>query len=106
MRDPVRSRGAVEQPKLALGSIAAYPLSSAPDADFGGLGRLRHRPGLVNDSLTEQLALIQAERRVSVQIHPVLLGLGCLAAPSLQGDPDEPTYSGTTTRRVDPATGC
>ncbi|MHB8243476.1 MAG: hypothetical protein ACYDHN_15995, partial [Solirubrobacteraceae bacterium] len=39
------------------------------------------------------------ERRVSVQIHPVLLGLGCLAAPSLQGDPDEPTYSGTTASR-------
>src|SRR5438270_10719517 len=104
MRDPPGSRGAIQQPGLALSLVATNPLSSTTDAHIGGLGRPSHRPCLIDNSLTKQPALIQAERRVSVQIHPVLLGLGCLAAPSLQGDPDEPTYSGTTPRRpVGPA---
>ncbi len=45
MRDAPGSRGAIQQPELALCSIATNPLSSAADADFGGLGRLRQRPG-------------------------------------------------------------
>src|ERR1039457_5777494 len=96
MRDREGSGGAIEQTALALGSVSSHPLSGAPDTHFGGLGRPRNRPRLINDSLTKLPAPIQAERRVSMQIHPVLLGLGCLAAPSFQGDPDEPTYSGTT----------
>src|ERR1017187_3742994 len=56
MRDQVWSRRPIEQPGLALCSIATHPLASAPDADFGGLGRLRHRPRLINNSLTKQLA--------------------------------------------------
>ncbi len=44
---------------------------------------------------------LQTEGRVSVQIHPMssLVGLSCLAALSLQGGPDGPTYSGTTPRQ-------
>src|SRR5450759_2199453 len=97
MRDRERRRRVIQQAELAVHAIATHPLPGTTNADLDGRGRLRHRPCLINDSLTEQPALIQAERRVSVQIHPVSsLGLRCLAALSLQGGPDEPTYSGTT----------
>ena len=47
------------------------------------------------------LTPFRLEGRVSVQIHPMssLVGLSCLAALSLQGGPDGPTYSGTTPRQ-------
>jgi hypothetical protein len=91
------SRGAVKQAELALAAVAADPLARAADADFSGRGRLRQRPMLLNDALGQQPTLVQAERSVSVKLHPESsLGLGRLAAPSLQGGPDEPTSSGTT----------
>src|SRR5918994_1789406 len=97
--DPCRRRGAIEQAELALRAVAADPLARAAHADFGGRGRLRQRPALLDDAPCQQPALVQAEGRVSVELHPVSsLGLGCLAAPSLQGGPDEPTWSGTTPR--------
>ena len=69
----------------------------------GGLGRLRQRPLPLNHSQTELPTAFQTERRVSVQIHPVssLVRLRCLAALSLQGGPDGPTYSGTTLNHLD-----
>ena len=102
--DRWRRRGAIEQPELALGAVAAHPLARAADADFGGLGRLRQRPLSLDHPPAEQPALVQAEGRVSVQLHPVSsLGLSGLAALSLQGGPDEPTSSGTTPRTRAPA---
>jgi hypothetical protein len=75
---PVMSLGG---PHFPLGSVAAYP--------FAGAAGQRFRP-------------FRTERRVSVQIHQVssLAGLSCLAALSLQGGPDGPTYSGTRRRRT------
>jgi len=56
------------------------PLPRGADADFGGLGWIRHRPP-VNDALAEPAPSIHAERRLSVQLHPVpSLGLSRLAA--------------------------
>jgi hypothetical protein len=49
----MRRRGAVTQPWLSLGAVAAHPLAGAADADAGGLGRLRHRPLALNHSQTE-----------------------------------------------------
>ena len=96
----MRRRGAITQPSVSLSNVATHPFASAADADAGGLGRRRQRPLPINHSQTELATAFQTERRVSVQIHPVssLLGLRCLAALSLQGGPDGPTYSGTTPR--------
>src|SRR5580700_4748284 len=101
MRDPMRRRGLITKPDLSLGSVATHPLAGAADTDAGGLGRLRQRPLPLNHTTAELPTPFQTERRVSVQIHPVssLVGLRCLAALSLQGGPDGPTYSGTTPRR-------
>jgi hypothetical protein len=74
-----RRRRAIAQARLALGPVAAHPLAGGADAHFGGLGRLRERPLLLDDALAEHQALLQAERRVSVQHHPVpSLGLSWL----------------------------
>ena len=55
-----------------------------------GLGRLRQRPALNHHPLAQPVPPIQAERRVSVQLHPVSsLGPSRLTALSLQGGPDE-----------------
>ena len=48
-------RGAIQQTRLALGPVAADPLARGALADFGGLGRLRQRPPLL-DTLDKQLA--------------------------------------------------
>jgi hypothetical protein len=67
-------RGAEERSKeagLALGHVAGDPLAGGRLADFGGLGRLRQRPTLLDDALGQQPALVQAERGVSVKLHPV-----------------------------------
>ena len=91
------ARRVVDQPELPLGPVAADPLARAADADFGGRGRLRHRPLLFDDPAAKQAALVQAEGGVSVKVHPVSsLGLSGLAPLSLRGGPDEPTWSGTT----------
>src|SRR3989442_372726 len=96
VRSRVRRRGAGEQPELALGAVTPDPLAGAADADFGGLGRLRQRPSLLDHPTAQLPTSIQTESRVSVQVHPVSsLGLSRLPALSLQGAPDGPTYSGT-----------
>jgi hypothetical protein len=74
-----RRRRAICQARLAIGAVATRPLARGADARFGARGRLRERPLLLDDALTEQHALPQAERRVSVQHHPVSsLGLSWL----------------------------
>src|SRR5205823_6774891 len=99
MRDPPRSRGAIKQPDLALGAVARHPFTSAADGDLGGLGRLAQRPLPLYCTAAELATAFQTESSVSVKLHPVSsLGLRCLAALSLQGGPDGPTYSGTTPR--------
>jgi hypothetical protein len=69
--DRGRRRGTMLQPQLAVGAIAPHPLARASDADFGGRGRLRHRPRLLNDTAAQHPPLVQAESRVTVQLHPV-----------------------------------
>jgi hypothetical protein len=50
------------------------------------LRRLPQFPQLSPPLPSELMPLVQVERRVSVELHPVSsLGLGGLAAPSLQG---------------------
>src|SRR5207253_838980 len=99
VRDRIRRRGAIQQPELALGAVAPHPLAGTADADFGGLGRPRHRPLLLDHPPAQHPAPIQTESSVSVKIHPVSsLRLSRLAALSLQGGPDGPTYSGITAR--------
>src|SRR3954447_19542918 len=100
VRDEPRRRGPIEETGIALDQEPTHPLASAPDADLGGRGRLGHRPPFDNDTTGKQPPLVQAEGRVSVQLHPVSsLGLVASDTSSLQGGPDEPTSSGTTPRR-------
>src|SRR5207248_10429211 len=81
--------------------VARDPFTSAADADLGGLGRLAQRPLPLYYTAAELATAFQTESSVSVKLHPVSsLGLRCLAALSLQGGPDGPTYSGTTPRRT------
>ena len=90
MGNAFRRRGAVEQPQLAFGPVAGDPLGGGSLAHLGGLGRLAERPSLLNNSSREPAALVQAERGVSVELHPATsLSLGGLSTPSLQGGPDE-----------------
>src|ERR1700683_4576630 len=97
MRDRTRRRGAIEETETPLDPIAPDPLAGTADADFGGLGRFRQRPPIIDNTPAQQPTSIQTERSVSVKVHPVLpLGLSRLAALSLQGNPDGPTSSGTT----------
>jgi hypothetical protein len=69
--DVVSGRRAVEQAGLALGLEATDPLAGGALADFGGRGRLSQRPLLLDDPLAEQTPLLQAERGVTVELHPV-----------------------------------
>src|SRR5829696_7088294 len=95
-----------DAPELAFGAVAPDPLARAADTNFGGLGRRRQRPLLIDNPLNQHPPLVQAESRVSVELHPVSsLGLSRLAALSLQGGPDEPTSSGTTGRPGPPPSG-
>ena len=71
MRDPIRSRGAITQPGLALGSVTTHPLAGAADTDSGGLGRLVTVRSPSDNTPAELPTAFQTERRVSVQIHPV-----------------------------------
>ena len=85
MRDAMRRRGAIAQPGLALGAVARDPLRARALADFGRLGGLRQRPPVREDTNDHPPALIQAEGRVSVQLHPVsslgLTGLSTCQPP-------------------------
>src|SRR5215207_9960104 len=67
----------------AIRSITRHPLASGADADFSGLGRRSQRPFLLDNATAQSPTSIQAERSVSVQLHPVpSLGAGCVAAPA------------------------
>src|SRR5579884_4486735 len=99
MRDGPWHRGTIQQPELTLSAVARHPLTGTADADLGGRGRLAQRPLTLHHPPAQLPASFQTERSVSVKLHPVSsLGLRCLAALSLQGGPDGPTYSGTTAR--------
>jgi hypothetical protein len=97
--DVAGGRGPIEQARLALGLIAGNPLAGGRLAHLGGLGRLGERLISFDQSVNEEPALVQTERGVSVELHPVSsLRLGGVDTPSLQGGPDETTGSGITTR--------
>ena len=89
MRNRIGSGGAVQQPGPALIAIAPYPLGARAVADSGGLGRLRQRPVLPEHPLGHRQATLRAERRVSVNLHPVssleLTGLSTCQPPRRPG---------------------
>jgi transposase len=88
--DHDRRRGAVQQALPALGAMAGQPLARGALADPGRLGGRAQRPPRHLNPLDQQLAALQAEPRVSVQLHPVSsLGLVASTPTSLQGGPDE-----------------
>src|SRR6185312_10365773 len=75
--DALGRRRAIEQPSYALDPKTTSPLSSTTLADLGGLGRLLQRPAFLNHSASKKLPLLQSERSVTVELHPVSsLGLG------------------------------
>src|SRR5882757_3080954 len=76
-------RGAIQQALLALKTEPREPLEGRAVADSCGLGRLRQRPTLGQYSINQQLAPLDAEPRVSVQLHPVFsLVLGVKTPPA------------------------
>ena len=62
---------------------AVWALTSTASAAFG------ERPSLIDDSPHQPPPLVQAEGRVTVELHPVTLGSGGFATPSLQEGADE-----------------
>ena len=93
------AEGRSSRPRLAFRAVATGPLARRRLAHFGGLGRLRERPSFFDDPRNEALALFQAERGITVELHPdYLLDAGRFDTPSLQGGPDETTGSGITPR--------
>src|SRR5437763_5139057 len=98
--DPPRGRGTVRQTRLTLAPVTPNPLPRATDADARSRSRRGHGRTLLDDQHTQPPPTAPTERRVTVKLHPVSsLDWGALTAPSFQGDPDEPTCSGTTSRR-------
>ena len=71
MRHRQRHRGAVQQPRLALDAIAPHPLAAGALADAGSRGRPRQRPPLLDHPTHHRQPTLRAERRVSVNPHPV-----------------------------------
>src|SRR5439155_23614763 len=110
--DPVRfravgdspwGRAAVRQTRLTLAPVTPNPLPRATDADARSRSRRGHGRTLLDDQHTQPPPTAPTERRVTVKLHPVSsLDWGALTAPSFQGDPDEPTCSGTTPRHRPP----
>src|SRR5262249_14554307 len=99
--NPPRRRRAIEQVTVTS-AIATDPLTRTPHADTGGRCRRPQRPSLLDHSAGEPTPTAPAERRVTVQIHPSPLGVELpWTALSLQGGPDGPTASGTTSREPD-----
>src|SRR5438874_531767 len=97
--DPPRGRGTVRQTRLTLAPVTPNPLPRATDADARSRSRRGHGRTLLDDQHTQPPPTAPTERRVTVKLHPVSsLDWGALTAPSFQGDPDEPTCSGTTPR--------
>jgi hypothetical protein len=71
MRDRLGCRGAILQAPIALGQVARHPLLTGALANAGGLGRRRQRPTVVDDAQHHDPPTLRAERRVSVNLHPV-----------------------------------
>src|SRR4029450_13766676 len=59
VRDRVRRRGPVAQPRIALGAVAIDPLRARALADFGRLGGPRQRPPGLYDPAEQPAALVQ-----------------------------------------------
>jgi hypothetical protein len=71
LTNPKRRRRAVHQAGLPLGPEAARPLARGALAHLGGRGRLGERPSFSDNPPGQQATLVQAERGVSAQFHPV-----------------------------------
>src|SRR5438876_3705892 len=71
VRDVPRCRGTIDESRLALQAVAAYPLASAAHADAGGLGRSPQRPSLDDNPFGQLAPATPAECRVTVELHPV-----------------------------------
>jgi hypothetical protein len=70
-------------------AVAGQPLARRAVTDSGRLGGRRSDHPAFLDTVDQQLAALDAESSVSVQLHPVSsLGLG-LDTTSLRGGPDE-----------------
>jgi hypothetical protein len=75
--------GAVVEGELAPSPIATLPFARGALAHLGGSRRLGERPVLLDDAAGESSAVVQAERRVSVELHPVTSwGLGGWTPPA------------------------
>src|SRR5690242_21756553 len=104
----MRRRRAIQQTELPFSAVASHPLSCAADTDLGRRGRLARRPLSLHNPTAQLTTSFQTESSVTVQLHPVssLGPSGLLAALSLQGGADGPTYSGTTARRAGSGKPC
>jgi hypothetical protein len=85
----VGGRRAIQKPRLAFLAEAPNPFTGRPLADVGGRGRLGQRPPLIDHTPAEQAPLVQSERGVTVQLHPVsslrLSGLSTSQPPRRPG---------------------
>jgi len=96
-RDPIRRRPVgnaprrrrpVQEPSIAI-TPPADPLARTAHTDPGSPRSLRQRPTILNNTTSELAPPAPAERRVTVKIHPSLLGTEPpWSALSLQGGPD------------------
>lgn len=97
-RDPWRRRAAIEQPLLAFKAVAGQPFRDRANAHAGGRSGLRQRPVQLLDPSYDQQAATRAGPRVTVDLHPVLLGAEGVSTPSIQGGPDGTTCLRLTSR--------
>jgi hypothetical protein len=73
---------------------SATPTCARSARYFGGRGRLCQRPPLFDNGFASCRRLVRLRVALAWRSSSSL-GCGCLAPPSLQGGPDEPTCSGT-----------
>jgi hypothetical protein len=81
----LRRGGAIQQPCLALASIATYPPASTADTDTRSLSRRRQRPPLNDDTRREPPAATPTECRVTVKLHPGRVGHGTAISTARDG---------------------
>src|SRR5439155_2259697 len=94
---PPRCRRAIDQARLTRSPITTDPLACTTNADSRPGSRRCHRPTLNDDELAQPPPPTPTEHRVTVKPHPVSsLSSSAWLPSSLQGGPDEPTSSGTT----------
>jgi hypothetical protein len=62
---------AVQQAGVPLGAVAGNPLARSAVGDSRCLGSLHHRPPRHLHAINQQLATLDAQTSVSVQLHPV-----------------------------------